>query len=126
MRKQLEEQFRHEVLLGMIGYIEGHTLCVSSKALAVLWACEHLQLYIYGKLIAVYNDHKPFASIYDNPSSKPPARIDRRGFRLQPYQGKIKYRIKQIQQITCPQPPAKSSVQGSGRVREAIFNHINP
>ena len=81
MRKQLEEQFRHEVLLSIIGDIEGHTLWVSPKALAVFLACEHLQLYICGKLIAVYNDHKPFVSICDNPSSKPLARLERRTFR---------------------------------------------
>ena len=55
VRNQLEEQFRHEVLLGMAGYIEGYKLWVSPTALAVVWACEHLQLCIYGKLLAVYD-----------------------------------------------------------------------
>ena len=62
------------------------------KALAVVWACEHLHLYIYGKPITVYTDHKPLVSIYSNPSSKPPARIERLTLRLQPYQITVKYR----------------------------------
>ena len=70
MRKQLEEQLRHEVLLGMTEYIEGHTAWGSLKALAVVWACEHLQLYSYGELITVYNEDKSLVSIYDNPSSR--------------------------------------------------------
>ena len=29
------------------------------EALAVVWACEHLHVYIYGKTVTVYTDHKP-------------------------------------------------------------------
>ena len=47
------------------------------EVLVVVWACEHLHLYIYGKTVTVYTDHKPLASIYGNPSSKPPARIEK-------------------------------------------------
>ena len=52
------------------------------KAHDVVWTCEHVHLYIYGKLITVYNDHKPLVSIYGNPSSKPSARIELWAFRL--------------------------------------------
>ena len=62
------------------------------KVLAVVWACEHLHLYIYGKPITVYTNHKPLVAIYSNPSSKPPARIERWTLRLQPYQITVKYR----------------------------------
>lgn len=62
------------------------------EALAVVWACEHLHLYVYGKPTTVYTDHKPLVSIYSNPSSKPPARIERWVLRLQPYQITVKYR----------------------------------
>ena len=41
------------------------------EALGIVWACEHLHLYIYGKPITVYTDHKPLVSIFGNPSSKP-------------------------------------------------------
>ena len=52
------------------------------KAHVVVWACEHRHLYMYGKLITVYNDHKPSVSIYENKSSKPPTRIELWSFRL--------------------------------------------
>ena len=57
------------------------------EALAVVWVCVHLHLYVYGKPITVYTDHKPLVTIYGNPSSKPPARIERWA-----YQITIKYR----------------------------------
>ena len=62
------------------------------EGLAIVWACEHLHLYVYGKPVTIYTDHKPLVSIYDNPSSKPPARIERWALRLQPYQVTVKYR----------------------------------
>ena len=62
------------------------------EALAIVWACEHLYLYIYGKPVTIYTDHKPLVSIYGNPTSKPPARIERWALRLQPYQITVKYR----------------------------------
>ena len=39
------------------------------EALAVVWACEHLHLYVYGKPVTVYTDHKPLVTIYGNPNS---------------------------------------------------------
>ena len=62
------------------------------EALAIVWACEHLHLYIYGKPATVYTDHKPLESIFGNPSSKPPPRIERWALRLQPYQLTVHYR----------------------------------
>ena len=61
------------------------------EGLAVVWACEHLHLYVYEKPVTIYTDHKPLVSIYDNSSSKPPARIERWALRLQPYQVTVKY-----------------------------------
>ena len=62
------------------------------EALAVVWACEHLHLYIYGKPLTAYTDHKPLIAIYGNPASQPPARIQRWALRLQPYQLTVRYR----------------------------------
>ena len=61
------------------------------EALAVVWACEHFHIYIYGKPVTVYTDHKPLISLYGNPNSKPPARIERWSLRLQPYSANIVY-----------------------------------
>ena len=46
------------------------------EVLAVVWACERLHLYVYGKSINIYTDHKPLVHIYGNPRSRPPARIE--------------------------------------------------
>ena len=62
------------------------------EALAVVWASEYFHLYVYGKPVEVYTDHKALVTIYENPKSKPPARIERWALRLQPYQLTVRYR----------------------------------
>ena len=62
------------------------------EALAIVWSCEHFHLYIYGKEFTMVTDHKPLELIWNNPRSKPPARIERWGLRLQPYNLKVEYR----------------------------------
>lgn len=58
------------------------------KALALVWACEHLQPYIYGKRFELVTDHKALEVIY-SPRSKPCARIERWVLRLQPYDFRV-------------------------------------
>ena len=60
------------------------------EALAVVWGCERFHLYLYGTTFDIYTDHKPLEIIY-RPTSKPPARIERWGLRLQPYKFRVKY-----------------------------------
>ena len=54
------------------------------EALALVWACERLHPYIYGKRFDLVTDHKALEVIY-SPRSKPCARIERWVLRLQPY-----------------------------------------
>ena len=47
------------------------------EALSIVWAVQHLKLFIYGKPFQLVTDHKPLEVIYGNPKSKPFARIER-------------------------------------------------
>uniref|UniRef100_A0A669DPM2 Gypsy retrotransposon integrase-like protein 1 n=1 Tax=Oreochromis niloticus TaxID=8128 RepID=A0A669DPM2_ORENI len=62
------------------------------EALAIVWSCEHFHLYVYGHPFTLVTDHKALEIIWNNPRSKPPARIERWGLRLQPYNFRVEYR----------------------------------
>lgn len=58
---------------------------IEREALAVVWACEHLNVYLYGSSFRVFTDHKPLLALLKNAKSKPSARIQGWALRLQPY-----------------------------------------
>ena len=62
------------------------------EALAVVFGCERYHLYVMGSRFTVVTDHKPLVSIYNNPQSNPPARIERWTLRLQRYDMTVVYR----------------------------------
>ena len=55
------------------------------EAFAIVWACEHFHLYLYGGRFTVFTDHQTLVKIFTNPASKPSARLERWSLRLQPY-----------------------------------------
>ena len=65
---------------------------IEREALAIVWACEHFHLYIFGGSVTVVTDHKPLVSMLNSPSANLPMRIERWSLRLQPYQPKIVYK----------------------------------
>lgn len=65
--------------------------CQTEKeALALVWAIEHFNMFLYGKNFDLVTDHKPLETIF-GPKSKPCARIERWVLRLQSYKFNIKY-----------------------------------
>ena len=62
------------------------------EALAVVWACEHFHIYLYGAQFKVVSDHKPLEGIMNNPLSKPTSRLERLCLRLQPYKMDVVYK----------------------------------
>jgi hypothetical protein len=62
---------------------------VEREALAVVWECERLRLYLVGKEFNLLVDNKAVQLIYGNPKSKPSARLERWGLRLIPFTFKI-------------------------------------
>ncbi|XP_015747378.1 PREDICTED: uncharacterized protein K02A2.6-like [Acropora digitifera] len=62
------------------------------EALAVVWGIEHFHLYLYGSSFKVIADHKPSETIFNNPTCKATARLERLQLRLQPCKTKIIYK----------------------------------
>ena len=63
------------------------------EALGLVWGCEHFNTYLLGApFTTVVTDHRPLETIFNNPKSKPPARIERWALRLQPYAFTVKYK----------------------------------
>ena len=53
---------------------------------------EHFSLFLLGTEFDVVTDHKALEAIFNNPKSKPPARIERWILRLQPYSFRVIYK----------------------------------
>ena len=61
------------------------------ESLAIVWGCEHFNLYLLGKEFQLITDHRPLEFIY-SARSRPSARIERWVLRLQPYAFTVKYK----------------------------------
>jgi transposase InsO family protein len=64
---------------------------IERELLAVLFACEKLHTYTFGRQITVHTDHKPLESIFQKPISLAPARLQRMLLRLAKYSIQVKY-----------------------------------
>ena len=64
---------------------------VEREALAVVWACERLKLYLIGKEFNLNVNNKAVQLIFGNPKAKTCARIERWSLRLIPYKFKINH-----------------------------------
>ena len=59
------------------------------EALAVVWASEHFNLYLFGAEYTVVTDHKPLEGLMNNQQSKPTTRLQRLCLCLQSYKMKV-------------------------------------
>ena len=64
---------------------------IERELLAVLFACERLHTYTFGRKVSVHTDHKPLQSIFQKPISLAPARLQRMLLRLSKYGIQVKY-----------------------------------
>ena len=65
---------------------------IDREALSVYWAVKRFHLFIYGGEFKVITDHQPLVSLFNNPTSKPSARIERWLMELQQYRFTVEYR----------------------------------
>ena len=59
--------------------------------MAVVWAIEKLHLYLFGSHFKLLTDCKAIELIFNNPKSKPPARIECWNLRLQRYDFEVQH-----------------------------------
>ena len=62
------------------------------EALAVVWGIAHFHLYLYGSSFENITDHKPLEAIFNNPTCKATARLERLQLCLQPYKTNVFYK----------------------------------
>ena len=55
------------------------------EVLAIVWACEHFHLYLFGHKFNLVSDCRPLEVVFNNANSKPKARFERRRHILQGY-----------------------------------------
>ena len=55
------------------------------EALGITWELEHFRLYIIGRRVTVITDHRPLLQIFNDPTNRPTARIERWILRLLVY-----------------------------------------
>jgi hypothetical protein len=65
---------------------------VEKEALAVVWACEKLYLYLYGCEFKLITDIRAVQLIFENPKSNPPLRIKRMALRLMSYDFTVRHK----------------------------------
>lgn len=70
---------------------EQHYAQIEKELLAIVYACERYNQFVYGKEIMVQSDHKPLEAIMTKPLSQAPPRIQQLLIRLQKYQPTVRY-----------------------------------
>ena len=61
------------------------------ESLAIVYGVENFHIYLYGQTFNLHSDWKALESIFNNPLSKLPARIERWNLRLQQYDFTVKF-----------------------------------
>jgi len=65
---------------------------IEREGLAVVWALEHFHLYVHGKPVTVFTDHKPLLGLFGKPKAKLTPRFQSWALRLQPYEFVLKHK----------------------------------
>ena len=80
---------------GNLTEVERRYWQTEKEALALVWACERFNIYVYGRKFELETDHKPLECIFGR-LSKPSARIERWVLRLQGCDYRVVYTARKI------------------------------
>ena len=105
--------------------VEARYSQIEREGLAVVWACEKYHLYVYGKPFTVVTDHKSLERLYNDPKSKPPARIERWALKLQPYNFTVMYRSGKDNPADYMSRHPRITTQHSSREAKVAEEYIN-
>ena len=72
--------------------VEGRYSQCEKEALAAVWGCERLWIYLFGQSFKLVTDNRAIQLIFGNAASRPPARIERLGLRLSQFDFNIEHR----------------------------------
>ena len=72
---------------------------IERECLAIVYACEHNKLYLYGHNFKIFCDHKPIVNLLNKPNSVVPLRIERMTLRLQGYDFDL-HHVKGVENIS--------------------------
>jgi hypothetical protein len=76
--------------------VESRYSGTEKEALSSVWTIAHSHLYLYGHSFELVSDHLPLETIFNNPKTKTPARIERWRLRLQQCNSEVKYKLGMI------------------------------
>ena len=65
---------------------------IGKETISILFACERLHTYFFGRRFKIINDHKPLVSIFNKPITSAPKRLQRMMLRSQNYQFILEHR----------------------------------
>ncbi len=78
---------------------EIHYVQIEKEALAMTFACDWFDQYIYGHTFHVETDHKPLVAIFTKSLSDCPARIQRFQLKLQKYDFEMSFTLSKNMQV---------------------------
>ena len=64
---------------------------IEQEVLAILFACEKLHRYTFGRNITIHTDHRPPQAIFQKPVSLAPPRLQKMLLRLSKYDTQVNY-----------------------------------
>ena len=103
------------------------------EGLSLVWGIEHFRLFLICSEFDIITDHKALESIFNNPKSKPPARIECWMMRLQPFNFKVIYKkgsSNESDYMSRHPVGGPTETTNEGEIAEAyvnfIVNHATP